>query len=77
MLTDLTSPAGVDLVLELSRVNALLPSWTDCVLPLVLHLQGATGLAGLKLRQFLLPANRTYRVTTFTELIRQDLSPYT
>merc|ERR1719219_2729360 len=45
----LTSPAGVDLVLELSRVNALLPSWTDGVLPLVLHLQGTTGLAGLAL----------------------------
>ena len=50
----LTAPAGVDLVLELSRVNALLPRRTDGVFPRVLHLQRTTSLARLKLANRLL-----------------------
>ena len=71
----LTAPAGVDLVLELSRVNALLPRRTDGVFPRVLHLQRTTRLARLKLSQSSFLANKKQERSTRHFKERSLLNP--
>ena len=71
----LTPSAGVDLVLELSGVNALLARGTDGVLPRVLHLQRTTRLARLKLSQSSFLANKKQERSTRHFKERSLLNP--